>query len=114
MKNGKKNNVIPAEAGASADGTSIQRGDREGLNANPQLDVEAARKSMARMADIFRDIAKHAEDSSLGRCPYKNAQSRCTAKFGCDNQHFTKTPLEKPACTARDGDLDYRSAWHTD
>ena len=83
-------------------------------NANPQLDVEAARKSMARMADIFKDIAKHAEDSSLGRCPYKNAQSRCTAKFGCDNQHFTKNPLEKPACTARDGDLDYRSAWHTD
>ena len=66
---------------------------------------------MARMANIFADIAKHAEDIHLGRCPYKNAQSHCTAKFGCDNQHFTKNPLDPPICTARDGDLDYRSAW---
>ena len=115
MKNGKKNNVtpptqhvIPAEAG-------IQSGDREEPSAaQHQLDVEAARKSMARMADIFRDIAQHAEDSTLKRCPYKNAQSRCTAKFGCDNQHFTKNPYQPPACTARDGDLDYRSAWQID
>ena len=81
---------------------------------NPQLDVEAARKSMARMADIFRGIAQHAEESSLSRCPYKDARSRCTAKFGCDNQHFTNNPRENPACTARDGDLDYRSAWQID
>ena len=114
MKNGKKNNVIPPTHHIIPAEAGIQSGDREEPGAQPQLDVEAARKSMARMADIFRDIAKHAEDSSLGRCPYKNAQSRCTAKFGCDNQHFTKNPLEKPACTARDGDLDYRSAWHTD
>ena len=46
--------------------------------------------------------------------PTKNAQSHCTAKFGCDNQHFTKNPLDPPICTARDGDLNYRSAWHTD
>ena len=80
-------------------------------NDHPKLDVEAARKSMARMANIFAEIAKHAEDSTLERCPYKNAQSHCTAKFGCDNQHFTKNPLDPPICTARDGDLDYRSAW---
>ena len=80
-------------------------------NAQPKLDVEAARKSMARMAAIFRDIAQHAEDTSLGRCPYKDAKSRCTAKFGCDNQHFTKNPYDPPVCTAKDGDLNYRSAW---
>ncbi|MXZ03661.1 MAG: hypothetical protein F4Y88_08345 [Chloroflexi bacterium] len=78
---------------------------------SPNLDVEAARKSMTRMANIFADIAKHAEDSSLTRCPYKDARSRCTAKFGCRNQHFTKNPLNPPICTAKDGDLDYRSAW---
>ncbi len=103
--------VIPAKAGASADGTSIQRGEQTEPNDPPKVDVEAARKSLARMANIFADIAKHAEDTSLGRCPYKNAQSHCTAKFGCDNQHFTKNPLDPPICTARDGDLDYRSAW---
>ncbi len=80
----------------------------------PKVDVEAARKSMARMAAIFKDIAQHAEESSLGRCPYKDAKSRCTAKFACDNQHFTKNPYDPPACTAKDGDLNYRSAWHTD
>ena len=77
----------------------------------PQVDVEAARKSMARMANIFAEIAQHAEVSTLERCPYKDARSRCTAKFACSNQHFTKNPVEPPACTARDGDLNYRSAW---
>ncbi len=149
--------VIPAKAGASADGTSIQRktkhaaspspfceakggrgseataggalpspsmgegqgegergGQGEDANDQPNLDVEAARKSMTRMANIFADIAKHAEDSSLTRCPYKDARSRCTAKFACRNQHFTKNPLNPPICTAKDGDLDYRSAWEID
>ncbi len=75
------------------------------------VDVEAARASMARMAEIFKDIADHADVSTLGRCPYKDARSRCTAKFGCRNQHFTENPVAQPICTARDGDLDYRSAW---
>ncbi len=77
----------------------------------PKVDVEAARKSMERMANIFSDIARHAEESTLSRCPYKDARSRCTAKFGCTNQHFTQNPIDPPVCTARDGDLDYRSAW---
>lgn len=101
---GVNNPVIPAKSG-------IQRGEQTGDDDPPKLDVEAARKSMARMANIFADIAQHAEDSSLTRCPYKDARSRCTAKFGCQNQHFTKNPLNPPICTAKDGDLDYRSAW---
>ena len=108
QKNGHHKPVIPAKAG-------IQRGGHgEGSRDQPPLDVEAARKSMARMANIFADIAQHAEDSSLTRCPYKDARSRCTAKFGCTNQHFTKNPLDPPICTAKDGDLDYRSAWEID
>ena len=86
-------------------------GNRANSNERPKVDVEAARKSMARMANIFAEIAQHAEDSSLTRCPYKDARSRCTAKFGCSNQHFTKNPLNPPICTAKDGDLNYRSAW---
>lgn len=101
------NNIIPMESGT-------QMGEATGPNEKPQLDVEAARKSMTRMANIFADIAKHAEDSSLTRCPYKDARSRCTAKFACRNQHFTKNPLDPPICTAKDGDLNYRSAWEID
>ncbi len=104
--------VIPADAGTQ------QASNGAGQIKRPQqiqnVDVEAARKSMARMANIFADIAQHAEDSSLTRCPYKDARSRCTAKFGCTNQHFTKNPLDPPICTAKDGDLDYRSAWEID
>ncbi len=119
------NRVIPANAGTQNSGKSPfpaplmgegqGEGDRDGNGAeatdHTKFDVEAARKSMARMANIFAEIAQHAEDKSLTRCPYKDARSRCTAKFGCRNQHFTKNPLDQPVCTARDGDLDYRSAW---
>ncbi len=99
MQNGRNNGHKSDERPPGAD------------QAHPKVDVEAARKSMARMANIFADIAKHAEASTIGRCPYKDARSRCTAKFGCRNQHFTKNPIDQPVCTARDGDLDYRSAW---
>ena len=98
--------VVPAQAGIQTGGNGAEAADPVA-----KLDVEAARKSMARMANIFAEIAQHAEDASLTRCPYKDARSRCTAKFGCRNQHFTKNPLDQPVCTARDGDLDYRSAW---
>ena len=114
------NHVIPAQAGnqrktkhAAFPSPSMGKGQGEG-DQSPNLDVEAARASMNRMANIFADIAKHAEDSSLTRCPYKDARSRCTAKFACRNQHFTKNPLNPPICTAKDGDLNYRSAWEID
>ena len=75
-------------------------------------DADAARKSMSRLQSIFRDIAVKAEESFRERCPYKNAQSRCTAKFGCGYQHFTADPSSLPVCTGSDK-LDYRSAWDT-
>ena len=107
--NGHHKNVIPSEAGIQTGGNGADAADPVA-----KVDVEAARKSMARMANIFAEIAQHAEDKSLTRCPYKDARSRCTAKFGCRNQHFTKNPIDQPVCTAKDGDLDYRSAWEVD
>ena len=76
-----------------------------------RVDVDAANKSIARLQSIFRDIAATAEESFRERCPYKNAQSRCTAKFGCGHQYFTQVPTDLPVCTGSDK-LDYRSAWH--
>ena len=75
-----------------------------------RVDVDAANESMNRLQSIFRDIAATAEESFRNRCPYKNAQSRCTAKFGCGYQHFTQDPTALPVCTGSDK-LDYRSAW---
>ena len=120
MKNGHNPSPSPSQSEENTVGAGFKPAlarNARGGNADeppPNLDVEAARKSMTRMANIFADIAKHAEDSSLTRCPYKDARSRCTAKFGCKNQHFTKNPLNPPICTAKDGDLDYRSAWEID
>lgn len=77
------------------------------------VDPAAARQSMSRLQSIFRDIALTAEESFRNRCPYKNAQSSCTAKFGCRYQHFTDNPSALPVCTGSDK-LDYRAAWETD
>ena len=75
-----------------------------------QVDTERFQASMARLYDIFKDISETVGEVSTRRCPYKNAQDRCTAKFGCRNQHFTGVPGELAICTGSDN-LDYRSAW---
>ena len=77
-----------------------------------EVDPEAARQSMSRLQSIFRDIAVTADKSFKQRCPYKNAQTRCTARFGCSYQHFTTNPTALPVCTGSDK-LDYRSAWES-
>lgn len=74
------------------------------------LDTEKARASLDRLYTIYKDIAVTADEVMLTRCPYKDARSRCTAKFGCSNQFFTKDPTVKPACAGSD-DIDYRGAW---
>ena len=73
-----------------------------------QIDEERYRASMARLDGIFRGISETAGQVSTWRCPYKNVEDRCTAKFGCRNQ--LRVPPELPICTGSD-DLDYRSAW---
>ena len=75
-----------------------------------RVDTERFRASMARLYDIFKDISETVGEVSTRRCPYKNAQDRCTAKFRCRNQHFTGVPGELAICTGSDN-LDYRSAW---
>jgi hypothetical protein len=73
-----------------------------------EVDKERYQSSMDQLQEIFRDIAETVDQVSAWRCPYKNAQDRCTAPFGCRNQ--SRTPGELPVCTGSDK-LDYRSAW---
>ena len=73
-------------------------------------DKKRLESSMARLWEIYKDIGAVANEVSTWRCPYKNAQDRCTAKFGCRNQSFTGVPDELAICTGSDK-LDYRSAW---
>lgn len=74
------------------------------------FDPEAYRRSMSRLEEIFRGINETANEVSRYRCPYKNAQSRCTAGFGCRNQDRSVPHGELFVCTG-DDKLDYRSAW---
>ena len=76
-----------------------------------RVDADRLKGSMSRLMDIYADISDTAAISGQTRCPYKDAKSRCTAKFPCRNQ-FYKVPGEKAICTGSDH-LDYRLAWET-
>lgn len=76
----------------------------------PKVDAEKLKASMDRLFSIYSDISDKADDVMVTRCPYKDARSRCTARFECRNQFFTKNPSEKPVCAGSDK-IDYRSAW---
>ena len=65
---------------------------------------------MSRLQAIFSDMNETVNAVSTYRCPYKNAQDRCTAKFGCRNQDRSVPDGELFICTG-DDNLDYRSAW---
>ena len=54
------------------------------------LDKDKALKSLDKLFDIFKEISFNADEIFKSRCPYKNAKSRCTAKFECKNQHYIK------------------------
>lgn len=75
-----------------------------------KIDKAQYQASVARLNDIFKDISRTTNEVSLRRCPYKNAQDRCTAAFGCRNQDRSVAPGELFPCTGSD-DLDYRPAW---
>ena len=74
------------------------------------LDKDKALKSLDKLFDIFKEISFNADEIFKSRCPYKNAKSRCTAKFECKNQHNIKKFGENPVCTGSDL-LDYKPAW---
>lgn len=75
------------------------------------VDSDRLRASMSRLMNIYSDISETAATPGQTRCPYKDAKSRCTAKFPCRNQFF-KVVGEKAICTGSD-EIDYRSAWET-
>lgn len=83
---------------------------RGGPEVVQRVDVQRYRRSMLRLNEIFRDISNTVNTVSTWRCPYKSAQDRCTARFGCRNQLRTHAPDELPICTGSDK-LDYRDAW---
>ena len=75
-----------------------------------QIDKQRYRASIASLEAIFQGINATANRVATWRCPYKNAQDRCTAGFGCRNQLRGSGPEELSVCTGSD-DLDYREAW---
>ena len=77
---------------------------------DPAIDPDRYRRSMSRLQAIFSDMNETVNVVSAYRCPYKNAQDRCTAKFGCRNQDRSVPDGELFICTG-DDNLDYRSAW---
>ena len=84
--------------------------EEQARNDNSNVDSEKARASLERLYDIYKDIASTADEVMQTRCPYKNATSRCSAKFGCRNQVFTSDPTSLHACAGSD-QIDYREAW---
>jgi hypothetical protein len=76
----------------------------------PEFDSEKYASSLAKLDSIFRDISDSVNEVSKWRCPYKNVEDRCTAKFGCRNQDVNVLADELFLCLGSD-DLDYRSAW---
>ena len=75
-----------------------------------KLDKDKYISSVKRLDDIMRGISQTVSDVSSKRCPYRNAQDRCTAKFGCRNQNRNVQSDELFICLD-DQKLDYRSAW---
>ena len=79
-------------------------------NTSSGIQKERYSASLARLYDIFKGISETTNQVSSWRCPYKNAQDRCTAGFGCRNQLQTGLLDELSICTGSDA-LDYRDAW---
>lgn len=74
-----------------------------------KVDRERLKASMDRLFDIYREIGEVATQVSTWRCPYKDRNDRCTAKFGCRHQ-ARDADHELPLCTGSDK-LNYRDAW---
>ncbi|MBB77229.1 MAG: hypothetical protein CMJ75_22205 [Planctomycetaceae bacterium] len=66
-----------------------------------------------RISEIFSQLAYHAEQQALSRCPYKNRLDCCTAQFGCRNQRDIDAQCGLPACRG-DDQLNYRHAWEVE
>ncbi len=80
------------------------------MPANVTADKEKLQRSLNRLWEIYQGINDTVNEVSLWRCPYKNKDDRCTARFGCRNQSYSDGPHELAVCTGSDK-LDYRPAW---
>ena len=78
-----------------------------------QIDKEEYQKRIDQITELFASIIDHADEQSTYRCPYKNKEDRCTAKFGCRNQRKPDNRKERLICGG-DYKLDYRQAWETE
>lgn len=78
-----------------------------------KIDPKEYQKRLDRMTEMFSDMVVHADELSLRRCPYKDKNDRCTAKFGCRNQQKPPNLGELMICSG-DDKLDYRGAWEAD
>ncbi len=77
-----------------------------------KINSQEYQKRLDELSRIMSDIAAHADQVSLCRCPYKNRLDQCTASFGCRNKRKPPEPGQLPLC-AGDDKLDYRKAWET-
>ena len=66
-----------------------------------------------RISAIFGQLAAHAEQQALSRCPYKDRWNLCTAQFGCRNQRPVDANRGLQDCSG-DDQLNYRSAWDSE
>ena len=72
---------------------------------------ERYQKLLDKLAIIMNPMNDVAMAQSKFRCPYRNKDYRCTAKFGCRNQRKPKVN-DLLGCNQKDNDeLDYRSFW---
>ena len=77
-----------------------------------KIDKEAYQRSLDKLTGVLSGIARHADEQSSYRCPYKNRHDECTAKIGCRNQRKSKVEGGLLTCGG-DDKLDYRTAWES-
>ena len=78
-----------------------------------KIDPKAYQERLDRMTQVLGEIVQHADKQALVRCPYKNRDSECTAKFGCQYQRKPAPDRALFQCSS-DDKLDYRTAWDTE
>ncbi len=70
-------------------------------------DVKASR---AALMDILSGIAEHADKQAQDRCPYRDRNDICTARFSCRNQVDAGDGV---ATCGHDGKFGYQVAWES-
>ncbi|MFV2033594.1 MAG: ASKHA domain-containing protein [Halocynthiibacter sp.] len=72
-------------------------------------DVKASR---AALLDILTGISENADRQARDRCPYRDKNDHCTAKFSCQNQRLEPSDSNIATC-GHDGPFGYQVAWES-